>query len=248
MPHQSPEYSTPPLKDGDLRFTKLALDDPRRPITILETTEAGVPDPSKHFLNHVVDTVRFPNGNVGYHHRVKLPEGVMIAHVDGASGHETVALVDNYRHPLGRDSRELPSGGLDPDETARFEQASPEERELLLKLAAIREFREEIGVRLGPQHVNRLLPGPLQGSVGYADQTYNIFHGEGGAPTEQALDDGEAGMLTHARYALSDTPEMIGREIVDPATSTAILALALEYGIRVKSRLQRSSADNIVRL
>lgn len=219
------------------KFEKLPLDSKDRPIQILDTEDAHVPEPSKRFLDHKVDRVRFPNGNLGYHHRIKLPEGVMIAHVDPDD--DSLALVENYRHPLGRWSRELPSGALEPEEVSKFEHASPEERELLLKLAAVREFREEIGRDLGARDITRLFPGPLQGSVGFADQTYHIFHGEGGTPSEQNLDDGEAGMLTHARYSIEDANEMVGHEIVDPATATAVSALALEYGIRVSRQLRR---------
>ncbi len=227
---------TPPLAD---QWSKLSPDDPRRRFEILDTAEAIVPESSKQFLDHKVDTVRFPNGNIGQHHRLTIPEGVMVAHIDEA---ETVALVDNYRHPIGRFSRELPSGGLEPDEAKAFEAASPEERQYILELAAIREFCEEVGRRLEPHQIRPLFPGPLQGSVGFADQTYHIYHGEGGAMATQSLDDGEAGSLTHDRYSIGDAAEMIGHEIVDPATSTAVMALANVYGVRVQSLLDKARA------
>ena len=46
-------------------------------------------------------------------------------------------------------------------------------------------------------------------------------------------------MLTHNRYSIHDATEMIGHEIVDVATTAAVMALALEYGIRVENRLNR---------
>jgi ADP-ribose pyrophosphatase len=212
------------------RFEKKTISDPSRVITVLDTVNAIVPPESQRFLSHKVDRVRFPNGNEGYHHRLIIPEGIMVAHVDE---NDLLALVDNYRHPIGRYSRELPSGGLDPNETAEFENASPELREEILMAAAIREMREETGRLLTRRDITRLFPGPLQGSVGFADQTYHIYHGQGGTMIGQKLDDGEQGMLTVDRYAIDDAAEMISNEIVDPATATAVMALAGMYGKRV---------------
>lgn len=220
------------------KFQKLPLYSPDRPIRVVGSVDVNLPEEANYatkFLDPELDEVTFPNGNSGYHWRVKIPEGVMVAHVDSD---EKVAFVDNYRHPLGRYSRELPGGGIDPEEAANFENATPEERELILKQAAIREFKEEIGRHLGANDITRLLP-TINGSVGFAEFPYNIFHGEGGVAAEQHLDDGEAGILTHSRYSISDATEMIGHEIVDVATTAAVMALANEYGIRVKSRLNR---------
>jgi 8-oxo-dGTP pyrophosphatase MutT (NUDIX family) len=219
------------------KFTKLPLDSPERPIQVVKTIDA-VPaeaEAARRFLDPKIDVVVFKNGQPGHHWRAKIPEGVMIAHVDED---ETIALVDNYRHPIGRYSRELPGGAVDPEEAARFEQISPEERELIFKRAAIREFREEIGRLIDVEDVTRMYQGPLQGSLGFIDHAYHIFHGEGGVPAEQHLDEGEAGMLTHDRYSIDDAVEMIGHEIVDPATTTVVQGLALAYDIRVNSLLK----------
>lgn len=208
-------------------FERLSLDDPQRPIKILGTVEAVVPEASKRFLSHVVDEVEFPNGNRGWHHRIKLPEGVMLAHVND---NEQIGLVQNYRHPIGRYSVELPSGALDPTEEVRLTGASPEERDAIFNEAARREFEEEMGWRLGSNAVRRLLQGPLQGSVGFADQTYNVFFGEGGIKARQNLDDGEHGLLTYDRHSIDDAIAMVGHEIVDPATSASVMGLGLIYG------------------
>lgn len=226
-------------------FEPLELNDPRRPIRIVDTVRAQVPDASERFLNHVVDKVVFPNGNVGWHHRITVPEGVMLAHMDEQ---DRIALVQNYRHPLGRDSVELPSGGADPEEGARIVKVTPEEKEAILKEVAIREFREEVGWDVDPMDVNRLLPGPLQGSVGFANQTFHTYLGEGGRQHVKQLDDGEAGMLTHDRYSLEDAGEMIGKEIVDPASSVAILALANLYGKRLELTRHRAKASKHFKL
>lgn len=227
------------------KFNKLPLDSPDRPIKIVRTIDA-VPseaESARRFLDPKIDVVEYKNGKPGLHWRAKIPEGVMIAHVDEK---ETVALADNYRHPIGRYSRELPGGAVDPEESALFESMSPEERELVFKRAAIREFREEIGRLIDIEDVTRMYKGPLQGSLGFLDHAYHIFHGEGGIPAEQHLDDGEAGMLTHSRYHIGDAVEMIGHEIVDPATTAAVQGLALAYDIRIRSlltNLHRNSHD-----
>jgi len=217
-------------------FEKLSLGDRRRPIEVLDTVEADVPEASRRFLDHKVDAVRFKNGKEGFHHRIKVPEGIMLAHINA---NEEIALVQNYRHAIGRDSVELPSGGLSPEETRAFQVASPEEREIILKTAAIRETREETGEESGLDDLDRLFPGPLQGSVGFADQTYHIFHAEGQTQTVgTSHDDGEIGLLTHNRYSLSDATEMIGREIVDPATSAALGRIGLMYGVQLPSSMR----------
>lgn len=231
-------------------FTDLPLDSPERPIQILDTSVADVPQPSKRFLDHKVDRVRFPNGNEGYHHRLTIPHGVMLAHVDD---NESVALVNNYRHALGRHSVELPSGGvdettasllsvLDYDQAEQIIQRAAREgksitdyltadqRERVLKAAAARETREEIGVDVDSNTLERLIPHALRGSVGFAGQSYNIFYGEGGRQVATAHDDGEEGLLDHGRVDIEDAIEMVGHEIVDPATATAISSLALVYG------------------
>lgn len=222
-------------KSNRNHFEKLDLNDPNRPIVVLDTEIADVPEASRRFLDHKIDRVQFPNGNIGWHHRIKVPEGVMVGHINSA---DEIALVQNYRHPLGRDSVELPSGGLEPLETEEFENATPDRREEILKAAACREFREEMGLAIGVNAVHRIFKGPLQGSVGYSDQSYHIYHGYGGKAHKQALDDGEQGMLKTFRVPLDDAAEMIGAEIVDPASSAAILKLNMLYGIHIPKDLR----------
>lgn len=232
----------PDVVDGEEwnGITKLPLGSPHRPIETTSTFGVAVPEASRRFLVHHVDEVVFPNGNKGFHHRIIVPEGVMLAHTDDK---DTIALVTNYRHPIGRYSTELPSGGLEPEETQAFEAASPEEREEILIKAALREFREEVGWSLGASAVGRLIShrgaGTLQGAVGFADQTFNIFHGMGGTQTSQNHDDGEAGMLKTFRVPLDDAAEMIGYEIVDPASSLAVERLNRLYGKTMPSRLRK---------
>ena len=220
-------------------FEKLPLDDARRPITTLDSLDAQVPEASRKFLNHKIDRVRFPNGNEGWHHRVLIPEGVMLAHLDEDN---RLALATNYRHALGRFSREIPSGGAEPEERSALQSAvSAAESEEILRQVAIREFREEVGLLLGSNSVRRLIKGPLQGSVGFADQQYHLFIGEGGQNCQTDFDDGEKHMLVVDRYAIDEATEMVGSEVVDPASSVAILKIAQEYGSNMPAKLRRQS-------
>lgn len=47
-------------------------------------------------------------------------------------------------------------------------------------------------------------------------------------------------MLTTYRYKIDDATEMIGHEIVDPATSASILKLALEHGSHIASSAKKN--------
>lgn len=234
------------------QYDDLPLDSPDRPIQILGTSLVKVPQGSEQFLDHVVDRVRFPNGNIGWYHRLKVPHGVMMAHVDD---NEKLALVKNYRHPMGRDSVELPGGGVDESEKSLegalvpedakmiaelaaeqgksvLEFLGPEQIEEVLERAAIRETSEEIGWEVQPENVQRLIPGALRGSVGHTGQTHNVFFGYDGIPAMKKHDDGEAGMLIDNRFSIDDAVSMVGHEIVDPPTVTAVNALASMYGVK----------------
>lgn len=241
-----------------VNYNDLPLDSDERPIKVLGTYQAQVPEGSEPFVDHKVDRVKFPNGNAGWYHRLRIPHGVMVAHVDD---NKEITLVTNFRHAMGRHSIELPSGGVDenessllgvftPEDAARIVQIAkeedrsimdllgPDQAEEVLKNAAAREMREETGWELEPKKLKRLVPGALRGAVGLSGQSHNIFYGKGGHLVSTKHDDGEAGMLTHDRYSLKAARKMIGREIVEPATAYAILALESKY--RKKGRKHRS--------
>lgn len=86
---------------------------------------------------------------------VEHPDAVAVVAVDGDG---RVALVRQYRHPLGTDLLELPAGTLDvPGE-------SPEQ-------AAHRELAEEVGLA-----TDVLLPlGSMWNSAGWSDERTTLF-------------------------------------------------------------------------
>jgi len=209
-------------------YKPMALDDPNRPIKIVSTVEAVVPEESRKYLVHEVDSVVSQDGREGFYHRLTLPEGVMVNHV-GAK--QRLTLVKQYRHTIGRWSVEAPSGGAEPRETAALLRASEEEKEDIFKIVGARETEEEIAHHLDPEDLHRMYAGPFQGSVGFAYQTYHLYHAEGGTPSVQKLDETEAGLtIEHPR--IDEAVEMLGHEIVELASSFSVASLALMYDVR----------------
>ena len=210
------------------RYRPMALDDPDRPLRINKTVEAVVPAAARRFLKHEVDEVTTQEGEERIYHRITLPEGVMVTHVDPL---KRITLVQQYRHAIGRDSDEIPSGGAEPYEQDALEVASEGEKEMLIKKIGTRETEEETGWRVEPDQLHRMYKGPFQGSVGFAYQTYHLFHAEGGIQTKQKLDETETG-ITIVHPHLDEAVEMLGHEIVELASSLSIVSLARIYDQR----------------
>jgi len=76
-----------------------------------------------------VDEITLPGGGTALREVVEHPGAVVVAAVDDQN---QVFLVDQYRHPIGRDLLELPAGTLEPGEEPLA--------------AAKRELREEVGL------------------------------------------------------------------------------------------------------
>jgi len=179
------------------------------PIQRLSTVEADVPKGSKKYLSHFVDAVVRPDGSHGYHHRLEFAAGVMIAHLERVDGSLWLPMIDHYRYPINRWSRELPSGGVEAGDAS-------------LEDAAARELLEETGVKVASSDLRPLFPGPLYGSIGVANQSFHIFEGSGGSVELGDLDDEERAVISSGMYRLEDVYEMIGREVVENATTAAI--------------------------
>ena len=101
------------------------------------------------------------SGQVIRRESIRHPGSVVVIPWDG----ESVVMLDQYRHPLGRVVRELPAGKLDvagepPETTAR------------------RECVEEVG--LEPARLTRLLG--IHTSPGYTDEYTHLYLAEGLAP------------------------------------------------------------------
>jgi ADP-ribose pyrophosphatase len=116
-----------------------------------------------------VDTVKLPNGETATREIVRHPGAVaVLAIADGR-----MAVVEQYRKPLGKSQVEIPAGKLEPGE-------DPME-------AAGRELEEETGFRCGALK-------PLTSfytSPGFADELLHVYVAEQLEQGEARLDEDE---------------------------------------------------------
>ena len=91
-------------------------------------------------VNLRVDTLRNASGKT---HAAEVVEHAQAVVVMVRTGPDTVLLVRQYRHPLGRENWEMVAGGMDPGES--------------VEAAAARELREETGYVA--KRVTRLFSG-----------------------------------------------------------------------------------------
>ncbi|GEM_PF-1720335 len=233
------------------RFQRMPFD--KRPTKTIETVEMKSPGTAGKHARYFVDEVRYPNGNMGRQHRIYIPRSVFAAHMDDD---DQLALVTNYRHPLGRYSVELPGGAVDETVESLAGVIAPIEAQELLDIArnqevsivellgsdqvdevlrrtAARELHEETGWASEPDNFRPLLPGPTYNVPGLVHQPSHIYVGHGGYMDKTNHDDGESGTMTAGRYSLEDAAAMIGHEIVEPATTIAVIGLANMHGKRV---------------
>ncbi|HSE61050.1 MAG TPA: NUDIX domain-containing protein [Candidatus Saccharimonadales bacterium] len=189
-----------------------------------------MPLTSRQYLEHELHLLRHEGTKaVWWHHYLHFKEGVMVALVDRVRAMGRlgiwVAMVDHWRMPVGRWSRELPSGSRDTD---RFPGES-------LNDAAARELYEETGWIIKPEALGLLFPGQLYGSIGVAVQPYHVFEGAAGNAEWQegftGHDKEETGQLVLGMHRLEQAVNSIGREVVEPVTSASLAKLALKYGV-----------------
>ena len=148
-----------------------------------------------------------------YRETVTLENGVTtdldIIHHPGASAivplidNDTVILIRQYRHAVGREIWEIPAGTLENDETPLH--------------CARRELPEETGYRARHFHeIGTLVPVP-----GYSDEQVHLFVAVDLSPAEQSLDADE--IIRVHPCPLSDALSMIRRgDIIDAKTVSAL--------------------------
>jgi 8-oxo-dGTP pyrophosphatase MutT (NUDIX family) len=165
-----------------------------------------------------IDVLRGPDGEFS-REVVEHPDAVAIVALDDAL---QVALVQQYRHPLGASLLELPAGTLDvPGE-------DPE-------AAAHRELAEEIG-----RAADRLVPlGTVWNSAGWSDERTHLFLATRTTATSrpegfEAVDE-EAAMTIVWRPLRQLVEEALQGALTDAKTIVGVL--------RADAALRRGSVD-----
>jgi len=160
-------------------------------------------------LNLRLDTVALPSGRTARREIVEHGEVAAIVPVDEA---RRVLMVRQFRLALGRDTLEIPAGGVDPGE-------KPEQ-------AAQRELAEETGFRA--HRLQRL--GGFFVSPGYCTEYIHVFLAQGLQPVQGTPDADEA---THPLWLPLE--EAVGKaaagEFDDAKTVIGLLWAARALGL-----------------
>ena len=147
------------------------------------------------------DTVALPDGRESLREIVEHPGGVAVFAMDGQG---RVALVRQFRYPLGEVTLELPAGKLEPGEDPRA--------------SGLRELAEETGLTPGT-----FLPlGSIASSPGILAERIHLFFARDLVQGEARPDDGEFVETLWVPY--QDLLDMARRgEIQDGKTLAGIL-------------------------
>ena len=137
---------------------------------------------------------------------------IEIVHHNGGAGtlpifeDGSVALVRQWRYPLGRYSLEIAAGRIEPGHTA--------------KETAARELEEELGYRAGElQKIGEFFVAP-----GYCEEKIYVYLARKLEPCEQHLDDDEE--IEVVRMPLADALARVNSGEIDDAKSIITLLLA----------------------
>lgn len=137
---------------------------------------------------------------------------IEIVHHNGGAGtlpvfeDGTIALVRQWRYPLGRYSLEISAGRIEPGD-------SPDD-------TARRELEEELGYRA--EHLKKL--GEFQVAPGYCEERIFVYVAEGLEPCEQKFDDDEE--IEVVRMSFDEALALVRSGEIDDAKSIITLFLA----------------------
>jgi len=161
-----------------------------------------------------VDTVTLPNGKKARREVIDHPGAVAVVplHADG-----TVTLVDQYRHAVGRVTREIPAGKLDKGESPLA--------------CAKRELAEETGLRA--KRWQRL--ASLWTTPGFTDEVIHLFLATGLSDLGSQPDEDEF-VRVHRTSFQQALVDLRSGKIAD-AKSTAGLLLTADHLPRRKANL-----------
>jgi ADP-ribose pyrophosphatase len=154
-----------------------------------------------------VDEVEMPSGRRSTREVVEHPDAVVVVPLDGEGG---VYLVRQFRQAVGKHLLELPAGGLEPGE-------GPE-------ACAVRELREEIGMR--PGRVERL--GGFYASPGFCTEYLHLFLARDLQPDRLPAEDAE--VIDVVCVSLKEIPRLIAAGEIEDSKSIAGLLLVLSRG------------------
>ena len=117
-----------------------------------------------------VDTVEMPSGRQTTREIAEYPNCVAVVAIDTDN---SVVLVRQYRHPVGRELLEVPAGGVDEGEAPRD--------------TALRELEEETGYRAGK--TERI--GGVYAAPGYSTEFMHLFLATELVPGESRVEEDE---------------------------------------------------------
>lgn len=147
--------------------------------------------------------------------KTTIPDAVAIAASYVHNGEHCLVLLRQFRYPVGDYIYELPAGLTDANET--------------IEVTAIREMKEETGLKFIPAPSDLPFNRPFFSSPGMTDETCAIVMGSCvGIPSNEFQEQGEDAKIIFANY--KECERILKEELVDMRTMALIVMfmMALE--------------------